>query len=131
MRQITCNMKHKYSQIAANIKDIRLSKGCEHEDLADVLDIGVRAYQNIENGTTDISYSKLEKIAAFFGMEVTEIATWHQRPVVNNIHQPQHNFIVVNHGTVESEAAHLHTELSSVKAKLAALEQQIAEIFGR
>ncbi len=120
-------MTHKFSQIGFNIKTIRSVKGIKPQDLADQIGISARALQNIENGKTDVPHSRLEQIAKAFGKTVAELEAWHEKPIINNIHQPQDKFIIVNHGSVQYEAE-MPKKVQELDSKVENHAQQIDEI---
>jgi transcriptional regulator with XRE-family HTH domain len=52
---------------------MRRLKGWSQEEVAEKLDMSANGYGGIERGDTDVSFSKLEKIAAVFDIDVTEL----------------------------------------------------------
>ncbi|MBI4976671.1 MAG: helix-turn-helix transcriptional regulator [Spirochaetes bacterium] len=64
--------------IAQRIKALRDIAGESKEEVAKVLEIPVKDYENYESGKTDISVSFLYELAAHFNVELTAILTGHE-----------------------------------------------------
>lgn len=60
-------------QIGERIRQLRQQKGLSQENMADQLNISTTAYGDIERGKTDVTLSRLHKIAAILGTEVASI----------------------------------------------------------
>lgn len=56
-----------------NIKKHRELKGLRQQDLADKLNINLRSYQNLENGSTKLDLERLEQIAAVLETPMEEL----------------------------------------------------------
>ena len=54
-------------KIGDKIRSLRILKGLSQENMADMLDLNVLAYGEIERSKTDIKMSRLEQIAKIFG----------------------------------------------------------------
>ena len=57
--------------IAQNLKRFREASGCTQEIVADLLGIGRSAYSNYELGEREMPLNHLEKVADFFGCELS------------------------------------------------------------
>ena len=57
--------------IAQNLKKFREASGCTQEIVADLLGIGRSAYSNYELGEREMPLNHLEKVADFFGCELS------------------------------------------------------------
>ena len=57
--------------IAQNLKKFREASGCTQEIVADLLGIGRSAYSNYELGVREMPLNHLEKVADFFGCELS------------------------------------------------------------
>jgi len=55
------------------LKSLRISKGISQEALAFEMEISLSTYSKLERGVSDITLSKLEKLATFYGMDVVEV----------------------------------------------------------
>jgi transcriptional regulator with XRE-family HTH domain len=60
-------------KIGDKIRVLRTEKGYSQEDLASELNISPSGLAKIERGESDITFKKLEKIAAFFELNIVEI----------------------------------------------------------
>jgi tetrahydromethanopterin S-methyltransferase subunit G len=74
-----------------------------------------------------LPHSRLEQISKAFEMTISELESWHQVPMTNNIHQPQDKFIIVNHGEVKYEAE-IPKRLEELEVKLN-LQSSLIEEF--
>jgi len=59
--------------VGSRIKLLRVQKGWSQQAVADRLQMSVPALSKIECGITDVNLSRLEQIANFFNVEVTEL----------------------------------------------------------
>lgn len=66
--------------LGRTIRLLRHQQGWSQEEVARRLDISIPAYSKIETGITDINLSRLEQIAAVFGISVVQLLTFEQRP---------------------------------------------------
>lgn len=66
----------------AKIRGIRLLKGLSQENMAEMLDISILAYGNIERGKTNVSDERLQQIAEKLGVSSDDILNFGDK--VNN-----------------------------------------------
>lgn len=66
-------------KIGEKIRAIRQIKGFKQENMANMLNIGVLAYGDIERGKTDIKYSRLEQISAVLNVTVCDIVQFNAK----------------------------------------------------
>lgn len=59
--------------VGSKIRTLRTLKGLTREKMSELLDISVTSYAKIERGETDISYSRMEKVASIFEISVLEL----------------------------------------------------------
>lgn len=64
---------------------MRLFKGWSQEEMAEKLDMAVSGYAKIEQGKTDVNFSKLQKIAEMFGIELADLVGLNEKNVFNVI----------------------------------------------
>jgi transcriptional regulator with XRE-family HTH domain len=62
--------------LGKNIRQLRYQKGWSLRDVAIHLAISIPAVSKIENGVTDINMSRLEQIAAVFGMSAVGLLSY-------------------------------------------------------
>ncbi len=116
-------------KVCEKIKHLRQLQGWSQEDIANKLDMSPNGYGNIERGDTDVSLSKLEKIAELFEMELSELLDLNDKNVINLITGTQNNSQSQTHcniGLSVSENAQLKNELEKQRA---VNEQQAQEIL--
>lgn len=94
------------------IKEIRESLGYTQDDVASKTGISKRSYVNYENNLTDIPLSKLQDIATFFNMEISELivntknannVTKENSNINSNINKEKRNIneMLLNDGSLE------------------------------
>ena len=69
--------------IGQKIKKLRELKNLTQSHLADELGVTQSAYSKIEQGETEVSYSRLEKIAFVLGMKPEELIAFNESMVFN------------------------------------------------
>lgn len=62
--------------IGKKIRLLRHQQGWSQDDVAKKLDISIPAFSKIETGITDVNLSRVEQIAALFGLSVVELLTF-------------------------------------------------------
>jgi transcriptional regulator with XRE-family HTH domain len=67
------------------IKFMRLFKGWSQEEMAEKLEMAVSGYAKIEQGKTDINFSRLQQIADLFGIELADLIRLSEKNVLNVI----------------------------------------------
>jgi transcriptional regulator with XRE-family HTH domain len=63
-------------KINQTLLELRKKNGKTQEDLADFLGIDTSGYGKLERGVTDITLTKIESLAAFYGMSVVDFITY-------------------------------------------------------
>ena len=66
-------MKIIMKTIGQNIRTLRQQKGWSQSEVAQRLHISIPAVSKIENGNTDVNFSRLQQIAEIFGIRTHEI----------------------------------------------------------
>jgi transcriptional regulator with XRE-family HTH domain len=89
------------------------------------LGITQSAYSKMELGESEVSYSKLAKIADVLGLSPEEIMTFNEQMIFNVMHNQTGNGFVINKGLTENEKklyedhiAHLLEEVNYLKKVL-------------
>ena len=67
--------------IYQTIKELRIIHNKTQTDIADALNIETSAYGKLERGNTEITLKKLEIIAAYFNMSVTDLIAYPKKLV--------------------------------------------------
>ncbi len=60
-------------KIGNKLRLLRTEKGLRQEDMAEKLSLSVSAYAKLERGETDITLSRIEQIAEFYGLKALEM----------------------------------------------------------
>lgn len=79
-------------KINQKIAFLRTLKGWSQEEMSSKLNMSPNGYAKIERGETNVQLSRLEKIAAIFGMEIKDLFNFNEKVILNsnfhdNIHQ--------------------------------------------
>lgn len=72
--------------IGQKIKKVREFKNFTQEHLAEKLGMSVAGYGKIEREETDVSFSRLEQIAATFNMKPQDLLSFDEQLVLNIMH---------------------------------------------
>ena len=83
-------------QVGEKIKKIRELKNYTQEYVANSLGMTQSAYSKIEKGDSDISYSKLEKVAEILQLRPEDIISFNEHLVFNVMHNQNGNGLVIN-----------------------------------
>lgn len=107
------------------IRVVRKAKGLTLEEVAYHLGMSVNGYGDIERGDTDINLSRLEQIARFFEIELSELMGLNEKNILNFSGS---GIAAQNHCTVNSDSSeHLQLKFQLEKQQLI-IEQQTQEI---
>ncbi len=107
----------KIETLSNNIRRIRMLKGLTQENVANDLGISLTAYGRIEQGKTDISYSRLVQIANYFKVGVvTFFAEEHTMDIASDSFDYQHKR--KGYHQLEEELAEVKIDLKLIKAHL-------------
>lgn len=96
-------MEVKTINIGENIKKFRELKNMTRDELADALSITVGAYGKIERNETDITVSRLQKIAEILQVDLAQILNFDVSHIFN-FHNPQY----VQAAGAKAENMHFH-----------------------
>lgn len=125
MKQTQKSMEFQPLQIGQKIKKLRELKNFTQSHLAGELGITQSAYSKMELGETEVSLTKLHKIAEVFGMSPEEIMTFNEQMIFNVMHNQTGNGFVINKGVSDNEKklyedqiAHLKEEINYLKKVL-------------
>lgn len=100
-------------------------QGWSQEEIANKLDMSPNGYGNIERGDTDVSLSKLEKIAELFDMELPELLDLNDKNVINLITGK----IIATHCNVGLSVSENGQLKNKLEKQHAVNEQQAQEIL--
>lgn len=72
-------------ELYERIKFMRVFKGWSQEDMAEKLEMAVSGYAKIEQGKTDVNFSRLQQIANVFGIELSDLIALSEKNVFSII----------------------------------------------
>ena len=116
-------------QIGQKIKKLRELKNFTQSHLASELGITQSAYSKMELGETEISFSKLSKIAEVFGMSPEEIMTFNEQMIFNVMHNQTGNGFVINKGFTENEKKLYEDQISHLKEEINYLKKVLDKLL--
>jgi transcriptional regulator with XRE-family HTH domain len=90
-------------KVGDKIKKLRELKNYTQQYMADQLDLSISGYGKIERDETDISISRLEKIAAVLGVDVYTILNFDERHIFNFNNGKEAFGIVHNNYSMQTE----------------------------
>ena len=103
--------------IGQKIKKLRELKNFTQSHVANELGITQSAYSKIELGETEVSYSKLTRIAEIFGMSPEEIVSFNEQMIFNIMHNQTGNGFVINKGVSENEKRLYEDQIAQLKSE--------------
>ena len=109
--------------VGKNIKKLRELKNYTQSHMASQLDMSVSGYSKIEKDRTDVSLSKIERIAEILETNLSTILNFDPNQIFNQY--DNHNSVVsgiVTHqnlgGNITQILRNIQTEISSLKEKI-------------
>lgn len=108
------------------IRFIRQLKGWSQEEVANQLEMSVNGYGSIERGETDVKLSRLEKIAAIFGMELLDLFGLNEKTIFKGTHNHNNQFYYSHINSFSIEQTELKHELEKAHLVNEKLEQEIS-----
>jgi transcriptional regulator with XRE-family HTH domain len=97
--------------IGEKIRHFRELKNYSQENMAEMLQISVKAYARIERNQTDVSISRLNQIANVLGANPLEIMMLGEKTFYY-VHTSKNEGVVINNGSYQT------TELKDLKSEL-------------
>ena len=101
--------------VGKNIRRLRQKKGWTLVQIADMVKVSVPAFSKIETGPTDINMSRLNQLAAIFGVPVIEI-------LYEEGENPQNELVEIANG--------LRREIEVQDATVNMLQKKLIELYG-
>lgn len=104
--------------LGLKIKKLRELKNLTQEHVAQVLGLNQSAYSRLETGDSEISFSKIEKIAELFDMKPEEVVSFNEQMVFNIMHnlKGQNGYVVNN--VSENERKLYENQIESLKEEV-------------
>lgn len=97
-------------QIGHKIKKLRELKNLTQEHVATGIGISQGAYSRIELGDSEITFSKLEKIASVLDMKPEEIIAFNENMVFNVMNNEIGNGLVINNNQLSEGEKNLYVQ---------------------
>ena len=111
------------------IKKLRELKDLTQEYMAQELGLNQSAYSKIESGVSDVSFSKLEKIATVLGLKLEDILSFNEQMVFNVMNNQTGNGLVINNSVSENEKGLYASQISSLKEEVAHLKKILDQVL--
>lgn len=107
------------------IRLLRQLKGWSQEETAAKLEMSPNGYGSIERGETDVNLSRLEQIAALFGIKLADLLELNEKNVFNQsgTHNKQGNWYI---GESSPECMQLQVKLEKLQLIVEQKDKEIA-----
>jgi transcriptional regulator with XRE-family HTH domain len=116
--------------IGQKIKKLRELKNLTQSHLADELGLTQSAYSKMEQGETEVSYSRLEKIASVLGMKPEELIAFNESMVFNVMHnQTGQGFVISNNAISDGERKLYDEQINLLKTEINYLKQLVEKLL--
>ena len=112
--------------IGTKIKKLRELKNLTQEHMATVIGVTQSAYSRLEMGETEITYSKLARIAGELGMKPEEVIAFNESMVFNVMHNQTGNGLIIQNHSLNNEERELYKQqIETLKEEVAYLKKII------
>lgn len=115
--------------IGQKVKKIRELKNFTQTHVASELGITQSAYSKIEIGETEVSYTKLIRIAEVLGVSTEEIVSFNDQMIFNVMHNQNGNGFVVNKGISDNEKKLYEDQISVLKEEVSYLKKVLDKLM--
>jgi transcriptional regulator with XRE-family HTH domain len=116
--------------IGTKIKKLRELKNLTQEHMASVIGITQSAYSRMELGETEITYSKLARIAGELGMKPEEVIAFNESMVFNVMHNQTGNGLIIQNNSLNNEERELYKQqIETLKEEVAYLKKIIDSLL--
>jgi transcriptional regulator with XRE-family HTH domain len=116
-------------KLLQNIRSLRELKGWTQDTMGTLLDMSEKAYASVEQGKTDIQWSRLEQIAKTLEVEVADLVNLDRGMIFNFITHNSHQTANYNQSSVNSSSTisqQLEHELEKARLVIEAKDKEIA-----
>jgi transcriptional regulator with XRE-family HTH domain len=126
-------MDLKELKIGQKIKKLRELKNLNQQYVAKEVGMTQGAYSKIEQGDSDLSYSKLEKISEALGLKPEDVISFNDQMVFNvsNNNNGGNVFGHVSYGLSENEIALYEQQIDLLKKEVDYLKSVLDKILGK
>jgi len=117
--------------IGQKIRKLRELKNFTQEYMASELGLNQSAYSRIENGTTDIPFSKIEKIASLLEIKPEDLISFNEQMVFNVMNnQNGQNGLVINNNHLSDTEKNLYIDqIELLKNEIAYLKSVLDKVL--
>jgi transcriptional regulator with XRE-family HTH domain len=116
--------------IGNKIKKLRELKNLTQEHMASVIGVTQSAYSRLELGETEITYSKLARIAGELGMKPEDVISFNESMVFNVMHNQTGNGLIIQNNTLVNEERDLYKlQIETLKEEVAYLKKIIDNLL--
>jgi len=116
--------------IGTKIKKLRELKNLTQEHMASVIGVTQSAYSRLELGETEITYSKLARIAGELGMKPEDVIAFNESMVFNVMHNQTGNGLIIQNNTLVNEERDLYKlQIETLKEEVAYLKKIIDSLL--
>jgi transcriptional regulator with XRE-family HTH domain len=116
--------------IGTKIKKLRELKNLTQEHMASVIGVTQSAYSRLELGETEITYSKLARIAGELGMKPEDVISFNESMVFNVMHNQTGNGLIIQNNTLVNEERDLYKlQIETLKEEVAYLKKIIDNLL--
>ena len=116
--------------IGTKIKKLRELKNLTQEHMASVIGVTQSAYSRLELGETEITYSKLARIAGELGMKPEDVISFNESMVFNVMHNQTGNGLIIQNNTLVNEERDLYNlQIETLKEEVAYLKKIIDNLL--
>jgi transcriptional regulator with XRE-family HTH domain len=118
--------------IGQKIKKLRELKNFTQSHVAEGIGLTQSAYSKMEHGETEVSYSKLEKVAGVLGMRPEDIISFNESMVFNVMHNTHsNNGLVIQNGQLSDNEKELYQDqIKLLKDEVAYLKGLLNKAMG-
>lgn len=97
---------------------LRHDRGYRQEDVARLMGISIPAYSKMEKGITDLNYSRIEQLAALYGLTSVQL--------IDPGHDPLKKDEALLLKTIQGRLAKKEREISEMQSKMIALYEELS-----
>ena len=116
--------------IGTKIKKLRELKNLTQEHMASVIGVTQSAYSRLELGETEITYSKLARIAGELGMKPEEVISFNESMVFNVMHNQTGNGLIIQNNSMNNEERELYKQqIETLKEEVGYLKKIIDNLL--
>jgi len=121
-------------RVGSKIKQFRTIKGWSRQQAADLLEVSLTAYGDMERGKTDVNITRLGQIAEIFEIALTDLLDSTEKNTFNSTHPPDKiNELILKNDSEKSQLIQQSQtkEIEYLKQQIAQLQEIITLMKGK